>query len=123
MQYMIAFSEPNDYSKIRTDPERAGPYWGAWGAYIGALRDSGIVVTGYGLEPPNTGTLVTVRDGRRHVQDGPHPDSKENLGGFFVIDVPDLEAALEWAARSPAASYGHVEVRPIMPPPPGAPVA
>jgi hypothetical protein len=123
MQYMISFWEPNEQVAVRTDPERSGPYWGAWGAYIGALRESGIVVTGYGLEPPPTGTLVRVRDGRRQVQDGPHPDSKENLGGFFVVDVPDLETALEWAARSPAASYGFSEVRPIMRPPAGAPVA
>jgi hypothetical protein len=62
--------------------------------------------------------MVRMRDGRRQVQDGPHPDTKEQLGGYFVIDVPDLDAALDWAARSPASAYGSTEVRPVLPPPP-----
>ncbi len=118
MQYMLVFSEGQDAFDRRNDPEKAGPYWGAWTAYARAVAEAGIVVSGAGLQPPATATHVTVRDGKRHVQDGPFADAKEHLGGFFVIDVPDLDAALEWAARSPAASYGRVEVRPTLPPPP-----
>jgi hypothetical protein len=69
---------------------------------------------GKGLEPPSTGTTVRLRDGERIVQDGPYADTKEQLGGFFVIDVPDLDAALDWAARCPAATDGVVEVRPVL---------
>jgi hypothetical protein len=57
-----------------------------------------------------------VRNGERIVQDGPYADTKEQLAGFFVMDLPDLDAALAWAARSPAASAGSVEVRPVLPP-------
>ena len=56
-----------------------------------------------------------MRGGKRQVQDGPYADTKEKLGGFFIIDVPDLDKALEWAARCPAASTGSVEVRPTLP--------
>ena len=75
-----------------------------------------MVTGGAGLQPPQTITMVSVRDGKRHVHDGPYAETKEFLGGFLVIDVPDLDAALEWAARSPAASYAAVEVRPLRPP-------
>jgi hypothetical protein len=58
---------------------------------------------------------VRLRDGQRHVQDGPYADTKEQLGGFYLIDVPDLDAALDWAARCPTAADGAVEVRPLVP--------
>ena len=76
------------------------------------------MVSGAGLMPPDTATTVRIRDGQRLVADGPFADTKEQLGGFFVIDVADLDTALEWAARSPAATYSSVEVRPVMPPMP-----
>ena len=82
-------------------------------AYGQALRASGIFVAGAGLEPPETSTTVTVRDGKRQVHDGPYAESKEFLGGFVIIDVPDLDAALEWAARNPSAAVSRVEVRPV----------
>lgn len=86
----------------------------AWAACVQAIRQSGIVRSGNGLEPPETGTTVRLRDGRRDVQDGPFADTKEQLGGFFVIEVPDPDAALDWAARCPAATGGAVELRPVM---------
>src|SRR5262245_15700075 len=82
-------------------------------AYGQALRAAGVFVTGAGLESPETATVVSVRDGKRQVHDGPYAESKEFLGGFVVIDVPNLDAALEWAARNPAAADVFVEVRPI----------
>lgn len=122
MQYMLLFAESADEFAKRDDPEHAPAYWGGWNAYITALREAGIIVNGDGLLPPHTATTVRLRDGRRIVEDGPFADSKESLGGYFVIEVADLDAALEWAARAPSASYGSVEVRPVMPPPaqPGA---
>ena len=116
MQYMIIFSETETEFAQRTDPQLSGAYWGAWGAYIGALQASGIVLSGNGLQPPHTATTVRVRDGRRQVQDGPFADSKEQLAGYFIIEVPDLDTALDWAARAPSASYASVEVRPVLPP-------
>ena len=117
MQYMLLFyQDPADLAK-RDDPAQAPAYWGAWMAYVGAIRESGVVLNGHGLMPPSTATTVRVVGGKRQVQDGPFADTREHLGGYFVIDVPLLEAALEWAARAPCASAGSTEVRPVLPPP------
>jgi hypothetical protein len=118
MQYMLIFTEAAEHFAERDDPERAPAYWGAWSAYIGALAQAGVVVNGDGLHPPHTATTLRVRDGRREVQDGPFADTKESIAGYFVIEVPDLDAALDWAAQSPSAHYAAVEVRPVLPPPP-----
>ena len=120
MQYMLLLNETAEEHARGDDPEQAPIYWGAWNAYIGALRDAGVIVNGDGLQGPHTATTVRIRDGQRLVQDGPFADAKEQLGGYFVIDVADLDTALEWAARAPCAAAGSVEVRPVMPPPPGA---
>ncbi|WP_244465608.1 YciI family protein [Devosia chinhatensis] len=100
-----------------TSPDRAGPYWGAWNAYIGALYEAGVVLRGDGLLPPAAATTVRLDGGNRLVQDGPVAASKEQLAGYVVIEVPDLDAALSWAARSPSSTYGATEVRPVLPPP------
>lgn len=123
MQYMIIFNETARDFALRSDPARAPAHMGAWAAYIDAMAKAGIIVHGNGLMPPETGTIVRVRDGVRSlqdgaVQDGPYADSKEQVGGYFIVEVPDLDTALEWAARSPSASYASTEVRPVMPPMP-----
>jgi hypothetical protein len=118
MQYMLMMREPDAVCERRNDPAEAPAYWGAWTAYSQAIGQSGVFVSGAGLELPSTATTVRVRNGARGVEDGPFADAKEQLGGFFVIEVPTLDAALEWAARSPAAAWGSVEVRPVLPPPP-----
>ena len=123
MQYMILFNETARDFALRSDPARAPAHMGAWAAYIDAMAKAGIIVHGNGLMPPETGTIVRVRNGVRSlqdgaVQDGPYADSKEQVGGYFILEVPDLDTALEWAARSPSASYASAEVRPVMPPVP-----
>jgi hypothetical protein len=123
MQYLLQFAEPAERFAHREHPDHAAAYWGAWSAYIGAIEQAGIVVSGAGLQPPETATTVRVRDGQRQVHDGPYAESKEMIGGFFIIDVPHLDVALEWAARSPAASCGSTEVRPVLRPPADMPVA
>ena len=120
MQYMLILNETAEDFAKQVGGEGTEEYWGGWHAYIGAMMGAGIVVNGDGLEPPHTATTVRIRDGKRLVQDGPFADSKEQLAGYFVIEVPDLDTALEWAARSPAAATGSVEVRPVMPPPQAA---
>ncbi|MBS0659070.1 MAG: hypothetical protein JSR82_12585 [Verrucomicrobia bacterium] len=117
MQYMLVFNETPERCALRDDPKEGPAYWAAWSAYAGAVAQSGIMVSGAGLQPPSTATTVRIRDGQRQVHDGPYAESKEMLGGFFVVDVPSLDVALEWAARSPAAAHGSVEVRPVLPPP------
>lgn len=118
MQYMLMFIESSQEGARRDDPSQSEAYWGAWNAYVGALHESGLVVSGNGLQAPHTGTSVTVQNGKRHVQDGPLPDAKEHLGGYFIIEAKDLDVALTWAAKSPNASAGRTEVRPVLPPPP-----
>ena len=80
-------------------------------AYVQAIHDSGIVIAGAGLEIPENAKIVRVRDGTTQVQDGPYAETKESIAGFMLIDVPSLEAALEWAQRSPWAKHASVEVR------------
>jgi hypothetical protein len=120
MQYMMTFSEPNSELAKRNDPAQAPAYWAAWMNYIGELSQAGIVVSGNGLMPPEMGTTLRLRNGKRQIQDGPYPDTKEHLGGYFIIEVASLDVALDWAARAPCAEAGSVELRPVMPPPPQA---
>lgn len=82
-----------------------------FGEYIGALRGAGVFVATDWLQPTFTATSVSSRDGAFVVEDGPFAETRESLGGYFVIDVPDLDAALEWAKKCPIAHVGTVEVR------------
>jgi hypothetical protein len=116
MQYMLILTEPETEFAKRNHPDHAGTYWGGWSVYIAAMQKAGIIVNGDGLQPPSTATTVRVRDGKRLVQDGPFADTKEQLGGYFIIDVPDLDTALDWAAQAPSALVAAVEVRPVLPP-------
>ena len=113
MSYMMLIYENADAFAARFDEARMAEYWGAWGAYHKALVDAGVVTGGAALQAGSTGTTLRLRDGERQVQDGPFVDTKEQLGGYMMFDVPDLDTALDWAARCPAAEYGTVEVRPV----------
>ena len=85
----------------------------AYGAYAGAMAQAGVMVGGERLHPTSAAASVRVRSGKTEVLNGPYAETHEQLGGYFMIDVPDLEAALHWAARCPTAPYGTIEVRPI----------
>jgi hypothetical protein len=78
-----------------------------------AMVEAGVLKHSNGLHPTTTATTVRIRDGKAQVLDGPYADSKEQLGGFHLVEVADLDAALAWAARSPTALHGVVEVRPV----------
>ncbi|MEZ4253507.1 MAG: YciI family protein [Polyangiales bacterium] len=121
MQYMIMLNESAAELAKRNDPEHAQDYWGGWNAFIGAMAQAGIIVNGDGLQGPEVATTLRIRDGKRSVQDGPFADTKEALGGYFVIEVPDLDTALEWAAKAPCVHDGSVEVRPVLLMPPRSP--
>ncbi len=114
MQFaLLIYESPEAFAARKNDDN--DPYLGAWRAYYKALVEAGIYVGGDPLQLPETGTTVRVKDGKRRVQDGPYADTKEQLGGFTILELPSLDAALEWAARCPAASAGAVEVRPLAP--------
>jgi hypothetical protein len=113
MQYAMLIYEPERQFDERTRPDH-DTFWGPWRAYHRALVEAGVYVGGSPLERPDTtATTLRVRGGERQVQDGPFADTKEQLGGFIIVELPTLDAALEWAARCPAVEYGAVEVRPI----------
>jgi hypothetical protein len=87
---------------------------GAFVAYTEALKAAGVLVATDWLKPSLAATTISLRDGTRRVQDGPYAATKEQLGGFYLIDVPNLDAALAWAEKCPMAKYGIIEVRPSM---------
>jgi hypothetical protein len=110
MKYMLMIYE-DDAERVEKMDERM-PHCAA---YVQAMQKAGIYVCGDRLRGVTTATSVRVTDGRTHVFDGPYAETKEQLGGFHIIDVPDLDTALTWAARCPSASRGCVEVRPVWP--------
>jgi len=85
----------------------------AYMAYGEALQKAGALVGSNRLRPTSSATTVRIANGKSQVLDGPYVDSKEQLGGYFLIDVPNLDSAISWASRCPAAGHGVVEVRPI----------
>jgi hypothetical protein len=84
----------------------------AFEGYTQALKDAGVFVTTDWLKPSGTATMLSMKDGARVVQDGAYADTKEQLGGFYVIDVANLDEALNWAEKCPAARNGKIEIRP-----------
>jgi hypothetical protein len=114
MQFaLLVYESPEAFAARKSDGTDA--YTGAWRAYHKALVESGAYVGGDPLEVPETGTIVRIKEGKRRVQDGPFADTKEQLGGFIIMELPSVDAALDWAARCPTASSGCVEVRPLAP--------
>ena len=89
------------------------PYIAAWRAYHKAITEAGAYVGGAPLKLADTATTVKIEKGQRRVQDGPFVEAKEQLGGFMILEAASLDAALDWAARCPAAGAGAVEVRPM----------
>ena len=108
MKYALLVFQPKESFDRRDDAMMA-----AGRAYGEALQAAGIFIGGAGLESPQAATTVSVRNGKRQVHDGPYAETKEFLGGFGIIDVPNLDAALEWAARHPAAGFASIEIRPL----------
>lgn len=112
MQYaVLIYESPMDFESRGSGPSH--PYTAAWRAYYKALVAAGVYVGGQPLQEVGTATTVRLKDGQRRVQDGPYAEAKEQLGGFLILDVPSIDAALEWAARCPTSATGAVEVRPI----------
>lgn len=95
-------------------PEELEADMGRWFAYTEELKAAGVHLAGDALQPVTAATTVRVRNDESLTTDGPFAETKEILGGFYMIDVPDLDDALKWGAASPNAAYGSTEVRPIM---------
>lgn len=114
MQYLLMIYV-DEAAAADVPPDVVKKMMPAYAEYTKALVASGALLGGERLKPTSTATTVRVRNGKSQVLDGPYADTKEQLGGYYLIDVPDLDAALDWAARCPGASMGTLEVRPIWP--------
>jgi hypothetical protein len=111
MRYTLLLYYPEPTAE-ELGPEALAEGMRAFQAYAKALDEAGVLASAEVLQRSNATTTVTLAGGELVVQDGPFADTKEQIGGTFVIDVPDLDAAIEWAARAPSVSWGHVEIRP-----------
>jgi hypothetical protein len=112
MQYLLLIHS-NEKAMQAATQEETGSILAAYGAYMKAMADAGVSKGGQRLRPTSTATTVRVQNGKTQVLNGPYAEVKEQLGGYFLIDAPDLDAATSWAARCPGAQYGAIEVRPI----------
>ncbi len=112
MKYMLLIYG-NEAAMQAASKAQSEQMMGAYTAYTEAMKKAGVIAGGDRLQPSTAATTVRVADGKSKVLNGPYAESKEQLGGYYLIDVPDLDAALSWAARCPGASHGVVEVRPL----------
>lgn len=113
MQYLLLIY--GDEAGMPASKEDTYKMSAAYGAYTEAMQKAGVIRGGERLKPVASATTVRIADGKTKVLNGPYAETKEQLGGFYMIDVPDLDAALSWAARCPGASTGTIEVRPVWP--------
>lgn len=115
MRYAVLIydTETADPNPVPIDPHVRAETTATYNAYTTMLRDRGAYVGGEALQPVTTATTVRVRDGETLTTDGPFAETKEALGGFYLIDARDLDEALALAAECPGARYGSIEVRPI----------
>ncbi len=114
MQYLLMlYSDESAWAAMSPEQQQQG--YAAYRAYRDALASSGVLAGSNRLRPASTATTIRTNNNKLQVLDGPFIDSKESLGGYFLIDVPDLDAALSWAAKCPGAHHGSIEVRAIWP--------
>jgi hypothetical protein len=121
MQYLLLIYH-NEAQTAATPPGVMTPLFAEYFAFTRAIQTSGNWIGGNRLEPTSTATTVRIREGKRSVTDGPFAETKEQLGGYYLVEAKDLDEAIELAARIPGARFGSVEVRPV-PPMPTAPPA
>jgi hypothetical protein len=113
MQYLLSIYQ--DESGLgAVSPEDGAKIMARYGAFTEEVKGAGAFLAGEGLQPTATATTVRVRDGERLTTDGPFAETKEQLGGFYLLECKDLDEAIEWASKIPTAERGSVEVRPVM---------
>jgi hypothetical protein len=113
MKYLLTiYNDESGWSEVT--PEQSGQIMAAYEAFGRAATESGVMLGGEGLQPTSTATTVRVRDGETVTSDGPFAETREQLGGYYLLDCRDLDDAIGWAARIPGAQQGSIEVRPVM---------
>jgi hypothetical protein len=113
MQYLLLIYSDEKRWEHLSEEER-GPRLQEWFAYTDELREAGALVAGDALQPTSTATTVQYKEGETLTTDGPFAETKEQLGGYYLLECGSIEEALEWAAKVPAANTGSVEVRQVM---------
>lgn len=113
MQYMCLIYDDEQVFHGMGDEERNQVY-AEYGTFTESIRESGAYVAGDALQPTSTATTVRIRDGKTLVTDGPFAETKEQLGGYYLVDAKDMDEALKIAERIPSARYGSIEVRPVV---------
>lgn len=114
MQYLLMIY--GDESGLATAPKDAVTKMSAdYTSYTQAMIKAGVFLGGERLKPSSSATTVRISGGKTNVLDGPYADTKEQLAGYYMIDVADIDKAIDWAARCPGASHGTMEVRPVWP--------
>jgi len=113
MQYMLLiYDEESTWAKM--PEEERNRWYGKYMEFTNELRESGAFVAADQLQPTRSATTVTVRDGETLTTDGPFAETKEALGGYYLVDVASDDEAIAWAAKIPSAQFGRVEVRPVV---------
>ena len=113
MQYLFLIYQDESQWAALSEASR-GEVYEAYGGYTKEMRDAGVMRGGDELQPTSTATTVRLRQGKRLVTDGPFAETKEQLGGYMLVECKDIDEAVAWAARCPSASMGSIEVRPVM---------
>jgi hypothetical protein len=113
MKYLLTIYN-DESARENISPEDGKAVMDAYFAFSREVDEAGAMLGGEGLQPTSSATTVRVRDGERTVTDGPFAETKEQLGGFYLLECKDLDEAIEWAAKIPGAQSGSVEVRPVM---------
>ena len=113
MKYLLTiYGDESGWNDVT--PEQSGQIMAAYEAFGRAATEAGVMLGGEGLQPSSTATTVRVRDGETVTSDGPFAETREQLGGYYLVDCRDLDEAIGWAARIPGAQQGSIEVRPVM---------
>jgi hypothetical protein len=113
MQYMLLIYSDRSAWENRSEDER-GQIMQAYGAFTQELQDAGKMIAGDALQPTETATTVRVKNDETLTTDGPFAETKEQLGGYYLIEADSLDEAIDWAAKIPGAQHGSIEVRPVM---------
>ena len=113
MQFMLLIYDDEQTWRGMSEDERTA-VMSEYGAYTEELRQAGALVAGDALQPIDTATTIRLRDGEQLLTDGPFAETKEQLGGYYLVDVDSLDDAIRWAAKIPSARYGSIEVRPVV---------
>lgn len=113
MQYMALIYD-TEQNRNSISPEEQKQLMADYGAFTEAVKKAGVFVAGDALKPVDTATTIRIREGQTLTTDGPFAETKEQLGGYYLLECKDLDEALHWAAQIPTARMGSIEVRPLM---------